>query len=60
MILFLYGPDTYRSRQKLNDIIENYKKIHKSGLNLVRFNMAEKTFEDFKEQLDSQSLSFLR
>ena len=26
MILFLYGPDTYRSRQKLNEIIEHYKK----------------------------------
>ena len=56
MIIFLYGPDTYRSRQKLNDIIENYKKIHKSGLNLVRFNMEENTFEDFKEQIETASM----
>ncbi|PIQ92378.1 MAG: hypothetical protein COV69_02735 [Parcubacteria group bacterium CG11_big_fil_rev_8_21_14_0_20_39_14] len=27
MIIFLYGPDTYRSRQKLNEIIEYYKKV---------------------------------
>ena len=35
MIIFLYGQDTYRSRQKLNEIIEQYKKIHKSGLSLI-------------------------
>ncbi|HOW12989.1 MAG TPA: DNA polymerase III subunit delta [Candidatus Pacearchaeota archaeon] len=34
MIIFLYGEDTYRSSEKLNEIIENYKKTHKSGLNL--------------------------
>ncbi|HOK00558.1 MAG TPA: DNA polymerase III subunit delta [Candidatus Pacearchaeota archaeon] len=34
MIIFLYGEDTYRSSEKLNEIVENYKKTHKSGLNL--------------------------
>lgn len=27
MVIFLYGQDTYRSRQKLNEIIERYKKV---------------------------------
>jgi len=37
MIIFLYGEDTYRSRKKLKDIVQEYKKIHKSGLNLKHF-----------------------
>ncbi len=47
MIYFLYGPDSFRSRQKLQDIIEGYKKVHKSGLNLVYIDAKEKSFSDF-------------
>jgi len=39
MIIFLYGEDGYRSRQKLNEIIKQYKKIHKTGLNLKYFDL---------------------
>ena len=45
MIIFLYGPDSYRSRQKLREIIESYKKIHKSGLNLRYLNDSELNFQ---------------
>ena len=38
MIIFLYGEDSYRTRRKLDEIIENYQKVHKSGLNLSYFN----------------------
>ena len=31
MILLLYGPDTYRSRRKLNEIIDEYRKKAGSG-----------------------------
>ena len=48
MIIFLYGKDTYRSRQKLNEIIEHYKKSHKSGLNLKYFNGNDFSYQDFK------------
>lgn len=34
MIYFLFGQDSYRSRQKLNEIIGEYEKVHKSGLSL--------------------------
>lgn len=51
MILFLYGPDTYRSRQKLNAIIARYQKVHKTGLNLKYFDFKEKKFQDFKDSL---------
>jgi len=50
MIIFLYGPDTYRSRKKLNEIIEHYKEIHKSGLNLRYFLGQDLDFQDFKNE----------
>ncbi len=56
MIIFLYGPDTYRSRRKLNEIIEQYKKIHKSGLNLRCFDGESLDFQDFKDEIQSVSM----
>ena len=41
MIIFLFGPDNYRSRQKLKEIADKYKKVHKSGLNLNYFDCEE-------------------
>ncbi len=37
MIIFLYGEDTYRMKEKLNEIVEKYKKVRTSGLNLKYF-----------------------
>ncbi len=34
MIIILHGKDTYRSKEKLEEIIQGYKKNHGSGLNL--------------------------
>jgi len=56
MIIFLYGPGTYRSKQKLNEIIEHYKKIHKSGLSLIFFDFKEDSFEDFRDAFKSFSM----
>jgi len=56
MIIFLYGPDTFRSRQKLNEIIEYYKKIHKSGLNLKYFDGGNLSFEDFRDELQQSPM----
>jgi len=62
MIIFLYGPDTYRSKQKLNEMINHYKEIHKSGLNLKYFDFKEDrastelsrtSFEDFRDVFKS-------
>jgi DNA polymerase-3 subunit delta len=47
MIYFLYGEDSYRSKQKLGEIIDGYKKVHKSGLNLIYIDAKEKKFGDF-------------
>jgi len=56
MIIFLYGQDTYRSRQKLKEIVEHYKKIHKSGLNLKYFDGKDLNFSDFLEKMRQSSM----
>lgn len=56
MIIFLYGPDTYRSRQKLNEIVEHYRKIHKSGLNLKFFKEEGADFAEFQGEIKSISM----
>jgi len=56
MIIFLYGEDTYRSRQKLNEIVEHYKGVHKSGLNLRYFDFQKDDFIDFKDSFRSFSM----
>ena len=52
MIIFLYGEDTYRMMEKLKEIIERYKKIHKSGLNLKYFD----DFTNFKDGIRQTSM----
>jgi len=56
MIIFLYGPDTYRSRQKLNEIIERYKKTSKSGLSLKYFDFEKDSYQKFKDELQAISM----
>ncbi|MBU0476395.1 DNA polymerase III subunit delta [Patescibacteria group bacterium] len=56
MIIFLYGQDTYSSRQKFQEIIEHYKKIHKSGLNLRYFNLEKTGFGEFRDEFQQTSM----
>ncbi len=56
MIIFLYGPDTYRSQQKLNKIIEHYKKTSKSGLNLKYFDFKKDSYQEFKGEFQIISM----
>ena len=56
MLLFLYGQDIYRSQRKLNGIIESYKKIHQSGLNLEFFDGQNLDFKNFKSQINTISM----
>lgn len=42
MVIFLFGKDTYRARQKMKEIVGQYTKIHKSGLNLKYIDYKEK------------------
>ena len=56
MLFLLYGADTYRSREKLNEIIDGYKKVHQSGLNLEFFDGQDLDFTDFKNQIHTISM----
>ena len=56
MTIFLYGQDTYRSRKKLNEIIANYKKVHKSGLNLIYFEGKDLDFEGVLSEIQQASI----
>ncbi len=57
MILFLYGPDTYRSRQKLNKIIARYRTIHRSGMSLKVLDAYEgNCFDVFKNSIQTTSM----
>jgi len=47
MIIFLYGPDSYRSKQKLDEIVDHYKKLRKSALNLLYIDAEKADFSDF-------------
>jgi len=56
MIILLYGQNTYSSRQKLQEIIAGYQKIHKSGLNLIYFDAEKLKFEEFKDVFSQVSM----
>jgi len=56
MIIFLYGKDTYRSKQKLQDIVESYQKIHKSGLNLKCFDGDDFNIDSLRDGIQQASM----
>jgi DNA polymerase-3 subunit delta len=56
MLILLHGQDTFLSRQKLQDIIEQYKKIHKNGLSLTSFEGEKLKFEEFKDAIRQVSM----
>ena len=51
MIYLLHGPDTYRSREKLLEIVEEYRKVHRSGLSL-KYLFAKEVEDGFRELND--------
>jgi len=55
MIIFLYGPDTYRSRQKLNEIIKKHKE--QNAKVAFRFlNFKKDSFEDLRNETETISM----
>lgn len=56
MIYFIYGQDSYRSKRKLEEIILGYKKVHKSGLNLIYLDVNKSDFKDFYSNLQTNSM----
>ncbi len=56
MIILFYGKDTYRLKEKLNEIVEEYKKKHKSGFNLKFLDAKEINIDDLKSDFSSISM----
>jgi len=56
MLLFLFGPDTYRSHRKAREIIETFQKIHNSSLNLAELDCARAELADLKGILQTVSM----
>ena len=55
MIIFLYGEDTYRLQQKLKEIGDQYKKVHKSGLNLEKIDALQMELANFIESIQGNA-----
>ncbi len=56
MIIFLYGPDSYRRLQKLNEIVEVYRGRH-HGLSEGRFDLSdEEDFYKLQEFMSNRSM----
>lgn len=56
MIIFLYGKDTYRMKEKLKEIVEKYKKVHKSGLSLKYFDAGKDNIKSLEDDLNQISI----
>ncbi|MEA3398684.1 MAG: hypothetical protein U9R06_03000, partial [Patescibacteria group bacterium] len=57
MIIFLYGEDTYRSREKLNLLKKKFiREVDKNGDSLIEINGETASMEKFNESLGASSL----
>jgi DNA polymerase III subunit delta len=56
MLIFLYGPDIYRLKGKLREIIEEYKKVHRNGLGLLFLNGEDLKLAFLKEAIRQTSI----
>ena len=56
MILFLYGPDTYRSSQKLREIVGEYEKTYPAGFHAKTIDCRDATFSDFRNEVETISM----
>ena len=50
MIIFLYGQDTYRLKEKSAEIVAGYQEARKSGLNLRYFDEKKLNYRDFEDE----------
>ena len=60
MFIFLFGEDTYRLQEKLNEIQHKYKKIHENELNLKRIDASQAEFGEFIDEIFQCSMFIKR
>jgi len=56
MILFLFGADTYSSKKRLKEIIEEYKKCSQIGLGFIKIKPGENSLNDLKKSVETVSM----
>jgi len=56
MIIFLYGPDSYRARKKLEEIIRGYETANKAATNISLWDCSQSDFAELRHALRSQSI----
>lgn len=56
MLIFLFGKDTYRSREKLGEILKRYETLPKEKRNLQVLDCSQASIEDVQEELRTPSL----
>lgn len=56
MLIFLHGTDTYRLKNKVDEIIAEYKKKYSSGFNLYRIDMSEDDASDLYKHTNIVSM----
>ena len=48
MIIFLYGPDSFRAREKMKQLKQKFiREVDKSGLNLIEMDGDKMTLNDY-------------
>ena len=55
MIIFLYGPDSYRLRQETNSVIAKYKEKYPGGLNFFSINLEDGNPNKLKDIVRTES-----
>jgi len=56
MIILFYGKDSYRAKKKLNELMEEHKTKHKSGLNLRYLDAKGTSLSDLKNEMMAISM----
>jgi DNA polymerase-3 subunit delta len=56
MLILLYGEDTFRSRQKLKEIVDQYRLKHQSGLDLIYLKKGDLDFDKVRRKIESVSM----
>src|SRR5487761_1553249 len=53
MVIFFYGPNSFLSRQKLNDLMQTYVTKAGSDLNLIRLDGSSVTYDQLVNEVTS-------
>jgi DNA polymerase-3 subunit delta len=56
MIILIYGTDSYRAGERLQELISAHKQKHVSGLNLRRFDAKNLSVEDLENEMFGMSM----